>query len=859
MCSHSELTFFFAKSFIGLYLLLLQNDFAFGCGGITHTIIVERAKYSFQENSHYRKLMDMHEDAFNGGAPYPDAFYEDFCFKGRYHAVSEDTHWGEFLNVSINYINQLPKPWDTATEKLFVFVMGLMSHQVADITWHSLYLEQGFLQTMGYMNFHGSYSKAHPVGDFGGDVWNVYGLLSKDYKINPDKYWYLPVDDLYNIYKEFYGKTRIDKDTIELCSAQLHLSEIAEILLGSEPFLVIANDSNFLIDSEMEYFQGGLTDMASLTTRKWNDAITMIEKGVRACHVPHSTVFINCTRGVDRFHQDKLAPVKKLRYQRQRLYDLTMDDLNITPFLRGVKIQMTDKLRARVIERKRKENFLQRKSSELAESGIKKQPNFTMDFSSSRGYSQLGWSMLAKDLDGDGNEDLVVGSPGYSTNNEPQRGRVYILYSGDSGLPVSDGSPLVEIDNVTLGYNRILEGNPGEYSRFGYALAVMDINLDGNMDIAVSASSLSYKGLLDYNGVVYVYFGSGVKRSWNVKPDLVVTCQMQFCNLGSSMASLDINNDGNDDLVIGSPFASVRNLTQNGIVTALLSSKSLVSGMTIPVEKLTKAWILFGNQSYSWFGHNLNAKKKLLLVSQPYFRLCKSCENYQATDIQSVGRLNVYSFGQSFPTMPSLTINGRDKFDQAGYSSDIGDPFGNGSSILAVGVPGMDVVGRVYSSSEKFTQGGGVILMNSGLKEVAQFTGDRMFSRFGSAVKFSDVNGDGIDDLLVSAPIRNDNPTILINSRVNGKVYVFYGGSQFPLSNATVSPQCGSVTPCPEKLANQTLGYGLDWKTDFGKSVTVLKCKQQIQMVVSAPGNGDNLKSSSIEQSGNVYVYNTRT
>lgn len=50
---------------------------------------------------------------------------------------------------------------------------------------------------------------------------------------------------------------------------------------------------------------------------------------------------------------------------------------------------------------------------------------------------------------------------------------------------------------------------------------------------------------------------------------------MQFCNLGSSMTSLDINNDGKDDLVIGSPFASVKNLTQNGMVTALLSSNSL--------------------------------------------------------------------------------------------------------------------------------------------------------------------------------------------------------------------------------------------------------------------------------------------
>lgn len=858
MDSRSEGNVFLAKCIIGLCLLSFQKDFAFGCGGITHTIIAERAKDSFQENSHYRKLMDIHEDAFNGGAPYPDAFYDDICFKGIYHDVSEDTHWGEFLNVSINYINKLPKPWDMATEKLFVFVMALMSHQVADITWHSMYLEQGFLPTMGYMNFHGSYSNAHPVGDFGGDVWNVYGLLSKDYKIDPDKYWYLPVDDLYNIYKEFYGKTRIDKDTIELCSGLLLLSEIAEILLGSEPFLVIANDSNFLIDNEMEYFQGGLTDMASLTTRKWNDAITMIEQGVQACHVPHSTVFINCTKGLDR-SPDNLAPVKKSRYQRPRLYDLTMDDLRITPSLRGVKIQMADKLKDRVLDRKRKDyNFFQRKSFEFAESGNKRQPNFTIDYSSSRNYSQLGWSLVAKDLDGDGNEDLVVGSPGYSTSNEPQRGRVYILYSGDSGLPVG-GSPFVDIDNMTLGYNKILEGNPGEYSRFGYALAAIDINLDGNMDIAVSASSLSYRGLLDYNGVVYVYFGSGVKRSWNSKPDLVITCQMQFCNLGSSMTSLDINNDGKDDLVIGSPFASVKNLTQNGMVTALLSSNSLVSGMFIPVEKLTQTWILFGNQSYSWFGHRLNAKKKQLLVSQPYYRLCKSCGSYLATDIQSVGKLNIYSFGKSFNTKPSLSINGRNRFEQAGYSSDIGDPFGNGSSILAVGIPGMDVIGRVDSSSEKFTQGGGVVLMTTELKEVAQFTGDRMFSRFGSVVKFSDVNGDGIDDLLISAPIRNDNPTILINSRINGKVYVFYGGSQFPLNNATVSPVCGSISPCPEMLANLTLGYGLDWKTDFGKPMTILKCKQQVQIVVSAPGNGDNFKSRTMKQSGNVYVYNTRS
>ncbi|XP_062593702.1 phosphatidylinositol-glycan-specific phospholipase D-like [Saccostrea cucullata] len=836
-------------------LLSVKTKVSFGCGGVTHTIIAERAKYSFQEGSQYRKLLDIHQDAFYAGAPYPDSFYDDICFRGSYHDVSEDTHWGEFLNTTINYINKQPKPWDVATEKLFVFMMAFMSHQVADITWHSMYIEQGFLHTMGYMNFHGSYPKAHPVGDFGGDVWNVYGMLSKDDNIYPGKHWYVPVDDLYHIYQDFYGKTRIDKNTIELCSSQMLLAGVAELLLGAEAFLTIANDSNFLIDNEMEYFEGGLTDMASLTTRKWNDAITMIENGTQACSVPHSTVFINCTKGADR-RPHRLPKLRKPYYQKPKLFGLTLDDLLITPYLRGVKVQMTEKLKLRLIEKQKKRMYLQSKYSKEAEPMHRSQPNFTIDFRSSRSYSQLGWSVVSKDLDDDGNEDLVIGSPGHSTSNEPQRGRVYILYSGDAGLQVS-GSSFVDLDNFTsLNKNTsVLKGNPGEYSRFGYAVAALDVNLDGNVDVAISASSLSYKGLLDYNGAVYVYFGSGGQRSWKVKPDLVITCQLQFCNLGASLTSVDINNDGKNDLLIGSPFASVKNLTQNGMVTALLSSKSLISGMVIPAEKLTENWILFGNQSYSWYGHRLSVKNNMLMVSQPYFRKCTSCDKYLPTDIQSVGKLDVFSFITSLSTTPSLTFTGQSRFDMIGYSSDLGDPFGNGSSIFAIGAPGMNVKGRVYSSTESFTQGGGVFLISSNMQEVAQFTGDRMFSRFGSVVKFSDINGDGIDDLLISAPIRNDNPDILINSRINGKVYVFYGGRGFPKNSATAD--CGNVSPCPEKVANQTLGYGLDLKTDFGRTITVLRTKQQVQVIISAPRNGDNFKSK-VSQSGNVYVYNTR-
>ena len=64
----------------------------------------------------------------------------------------------------------------------------------------------------------------------------------------------------------------------------------------------------------------------------------------RACQVPHSTVFINCTKGAEKA-LDKFPKIKNLHYQKPKLYGLSLDDLIITPSLRGIKIQMTEELK----------------------------------------------------------------------------------------------------------------------------------------------------------------------------------------------------------------------------------------------------------------------------------------------------------------------------------------------------------------------------------------------------------------------------------------------------------------------------------------------------------------------------------
>lgn len=49
---------------------------------------------------------------------------------------------------------------------------------MADITWHSLGIDQGFLRIMANVNFHGSFSTAHPLGDAGGDMVSLLREIS---------------------------------------------------------------------------------------------------------------------------------------------------------------------------------------------------------------------------------------------------------------------------------------------------------------------------------------------------------------------------------------------------------------------------------------------------------------------------------------------------------------------------------------------------------------------------------------------------------------------------------------------------------------------------------------------------------
>ena len=69
---------------------------------------------------------------------------------------------------------------------------------------------------------------------------------------------YIPSKDLYNIYKEYYGKIEVPQIVIEACAELLYLEWIGEKLAGAKLFPMFAKKSPFLTEQLHDYFLGKL-------------------------------------------------------------------------------------------------------------------------------------------------------------------------------------------------------------------------------------------------------------------------------------------------------------------------------------------------------------------------------------------------------------------------------------------------------------------------------------------------------------------------------------------------------------------------------------------------------------------------
>ena len=91
--------------------------------------------------------------------------------------------------------------------------------------------------------------------------------------------WYVPYEDLFQIYKGFYGDERVSRDAIIECSSLLFLARLGEDL--DIPFLYehYANESTFLDAQLNDYFLAGVNDMSAWVQLTWDKVLLMVANG----------------------------------------------------------------------------------------------------------------------------------------------------------------------------------------------------------------------------------------------------------------------------------------------------------------------------------------------------------------------------------------------------------------------------------------------------------------------------------------------------------------------------------------------------------------------------------------------------
>ncbi|XP_068864080.1 phosphatidylinositol-glycan-specific phospholipase D isoform X4 [Aphelocoma coerulescens] len=757
---------------------------------------------------------------------------------GMFHDVSEDTHWSPFLKASIDYIRRnYPQPWEEATEKLVAFLFGIASHMVADVSWHSLGIDQGFLKAMGEIDFHGSYSEAHSVGDFGGDVVSQFEL---DFSYLASS-WYVPVKDLAAIYKEFYGKEIITESTIAECTYLLFFELHGERLLVGKLFPTFASKSTFLVEKFHEYFLGGVDDMAFWTNNIFELTSHMLENGASSCYLPENPLFINCTKE----HKDNHVRNKQSKHEHHKnttslLTETLEKNINYTE--RGVQfnIQPWATKSLRLINHAFKTNVWRALGATHQKSSKHISKPAASYFLTSP-YARLGWALISADLNQDGYEDLVAGAPGYSIMGHVQIGRVYVVYSNQSGLPPED----MDLDGKA---DQVLQGHQPS-GRFGSALAVLDFNEDGVPDLAVGAPSVGSQ-FLTYKGAVYVYFGTE-GRGLAPEPNVTITCQYSYCNLGWSLLAADVDGNGKADLVVGSPYAPGGG-KQRGFVVAFYSHFNRSDQGLLSVQDAN--WMVEGEENYAWFGFSLASCQlenvTLLLIGSPTWKTCSGCNTLLSDVRQSVGKV----YGYNPPSTERwFEITGDKEMGRMGLSlaSGVMSVAGNTRKVLVVGAPTADSLSRILFMSSVLHQAGLALvydLSNSTKPSLlSTFSGDRRFSRFGGDIYLSDLDNDGLDEMIVASPLRTNGVTSILAGAAAGRVYI-YNGRQ--ASSGNVTGHCTSWTsPCPEDWAQYVL-ISPEELSRFGSSVTTVKSERKKEVVVAAERS-----SAKARLSGRLFVY----
>ena len=576
-------------------------------GMATHEEITHQARFIYKDDPN--AFNRIHESYLQAGSYFPDWGYS--C--GSSANEAEMAHWPDFWNATLAHLSKkYSRPWNLDAERLVSFLFGVISHSIADVSWHSLYMNEGFIDAMRFLDFGGNYDNAHMAADFGGDF-----LISRFSKQKYLDYWSVPTLDIVEIYAAMGRK--VDKFTLNSCMAVGFAVLQANRMAGKFAFPIIAHQSPFLVQNYFSYFKGGVISMALAVSECWKSFDEWERTGnIRECAFM-GTYYRRNTSTTTTSLLEACATMKGIYAQTT---GVSITNIRSTTML---KLQ-TGYCVAKSIFGGKSGNRLYQTGifASLINTGLAAWNELKSLFKkrcrvpvgptiyTTEEYSGFGKALARGDFNGDGFMDLAVGAPTFSANGKGHIGKVAVLYG-----PLNLKDKSYNINSLNSG---TLYGNNVTGSMFGSAIVALDFNCDGLEDLAIS-SPHDGEGQYQKSGVVYIIFGQK-GRQWNLnKFDVVINGFLnpkgeieRIGGLGTVLSAGDLDGDLCQDLLVGSPMLSASTKSsQSGMVHVFLSKSGHRGTIGVDIADYN----LSPRIKYEHFGSSISMGRNTILIGAP--------------------------------------------------------------------------------------------------------------------------------------------------------------------------------------------------------------------------------------------------